>query len=75
MKTEESKLEGQQKQLDIPVVMPRISHFIDENGKKYRLNVTTLQYLISIRSDGTLKFTIVKKSTLDCIDVSPVYAV
>jgi hypothetical protein len=61
--------------VDIPVVMPRISHFSDENGKKSRLNVTTLQYLISIRSDGTLKFTIVKKSTLDCIDVSPVYAV
>lgn len=73
MKIDKSKLEEPKKQLDIPVVMPRISHFIDKNGKKYRLNATTLEYLVSIKTDGSLKFVIVKKSTLDCINVSPVY--
>ena len=56
-------------------VIPRISHLIDENGKKYRLNNKNLEYLVSINKDGTLKYQVVIKSNLTVILVDPVYVV
>ena len=51
MKTEESKIEAQQGQLDIPVVMPRISHFTDENGNNVDICAGGIN--VRLKRDGT----------------------
>ena len=47
-------LDSEVKKLNIPVVMPRISHFIDENGNSVNINAGGVN--VVLKQDGTHEY-------------------
>ncbi len=54
MKKEQSLQEPQTQALNIPVVMPRISHFIDENGNL--VDICACGVNVRLKRDGTHEY-------------------